>query len=130
MKKSTLAFLATGAFLYSCMALAADPAPVPDLTVVLVALWNAIQNHAGTSMILVPVFQLLRTHEVLGLLSKISGKYLQVVIAVTTTLGFVVDANIKGQSWGAAAITGFFVSGGAMLIFDSIRSINPPKPIA
>lgn len=126
MKKSTLFIFGLGAFLYSWMALAADPAPVPDLSVVLLALWQAIQNHSATAVTLVPVFQLLRTHEVLGILKPLAGKYLQVVIALATTLGFVVDGVSKGQSWFQAAVTGFFTAGGAMYIYDAFRSINKP----
>lgn len=105
----------------------APVAPV-DFAAVVMALWQAIQNHASTALLLVPVFQLLRTSEVAPLLGWFSGKYLQVVIAIITAIGFVINAWATGQALGQAAITGLFTSGGAMLIYDAIRSIQPPAP--
>lgn len=118
LKKAALPLLV---LFFPLLAFAAD---APDFAGSILAIWTAIQSHAGTALILVPVFQFLRTNEVVGILSKISGKYLQVVIAVLTVLGFVVDAWAKGQGLGAAAIAGLFTSGGAMLIFEAIKSIK------
>lgn len=104
----------------------------PDLTSTILALWQGIQNHSGTAVILMAVFQLLRTNESVGILSKISGRYLQVVIAILTTLGFIANAWAQGQPLGQAAITGLFTSGGAMLVYQAIASINahPADPAA
>ena len=110
---------------FSLVALAENTVNAPGFVDSLFALWKAIQDHASTALILVPLFQLLRTNEVLGILKNLSGRWMQVSVAVITTLGFVVDAAAKGQSWGQAAIAGLFTAGGAMLIYDAIRSINP-----
>lgn len=107
----------------------ADSGTAPDLTATLLSLWQAIQTHAGTALILVPIFQILRTHEVLGILGKIGlqGKGLSIAIAVITTLGFIADALATGKSIGVAAVAGLFTSGGAMLIYNAIRGIAPPS---
>jgi len=118
-------------FLFAGLAIAADAGAAPDLTSTILALWQAIQSHSGTALILVPVFQILRTNEMLGILSKLTGRGMQIAVAVITTGGFVVDALAKGQSIGQAAIAGLITAGGAMLIFDAIRLMkNPPAPPA
>lgn len=102
----------------------------PDLTQSLLALWSAIQNHSGTALLLVPIFQILRTHETLGILSKLSGKWMSVIVAVLTTAGFVVNAKIAGQSLLQAAITGLVTSGGAMMIYDAFKDMNSAPVVA
>lgn len=126
MKKSTLLFASFATFLYLSVAFAADNAPAPELSAVLLALWGAIQNHASTAMILVPVFQFFRTGEIVGVLGKFSGKWLQAIIAFFTAGGFVLDAYVKGQPLLQALVTGLVTSGGAMLIYDAIRDIKKP----
>lgn len=107
------------------MVFAADGAAAPDLTAVILSLLNAIKDKAPVAVILVCVFQLLRTAPVLGILGKLSGKYLQLAIAIITALGYVAEAWARGMSLGAAAIEGLFTAGGAMLIYTAIRSIEP-----
>lgn len=123
MKKSSVLFMMFATFLYAGFALAAD-GTAPDLTSTILAIWKAIQDKSGVALILVPVFQLLRTHEVLGILSKLTGKGMQLAVAIITTGGFVVDALAKGQNIGTAIIAGLFTAGGAMLIYDAIRSMK------
>lgn len=113
--------------LFPLYALAADPA-APSLVPAIMALWAAIQAHAQTSVTLVPIFQILRSSEVIGILSKFSGRYLQAVIACLTAGGFIVDAWAKGGSLAEALVTGLLTSGGAMLIFDAFRSIKSSTP--
>lgn len=125
--KSLLTFaLAIVAFvvLTSYQAFAAGADSAPDLTASLLALWQGVQNHASTALILVPVFQILRTHEVLGLLGHLSSKGMQIAVALITTGGFVVDALAKGQPLLQAAVTGLITSGGAMMIYDAIKGIS------
>lgn len=111
-------------FFAPLLAFAVD-APTDFLGIVL-AIWNAIKNHAATAVILVPVIQLLKSHEVLGVLRKIGlqGRAMQVTVAILTVLGFVVDAVVQGQSWPAAAIAGLFTSGGAMLVYNAFKSVS------
>jgi hypothetical protein len=69
------------------------------------------------------VFQILRTHEVFGILGKLglSGKGMQVAVAIITAIGFCADAYARGGNIMQALIEGLFVSGGAMLIFDALK---------
>lgn len=96
----------------------------PDLTLTLLSLLEAIKGNGGVAVILVAVFQLLRTAPVLGILGKFSGKYLQLIIAAATALGYVAKAAAEGKSWGMAAVEGLFTAGGAMLIYTAIREIK------
>jgi hypothetical protein len=123
MKNSLILFI-VAMFLFVGHAFAADAA-TPDLMASILALWAAISSHATTALVLVPVFQLLRTHEVLGVLGGLSGRWMQVVVAVITTGGFVVQALASGQGLAQALIAGLLTSGGAMVLFDAIRSIPP-----
>lgn len=112
-------------------AFAADGAEAPALVPAIMALWAAIQAHSTTAVTLVPVFQILRSNELAPVLSKLSGRYLQAVIAIVTTGGFIASAWAAGSSLGEALVTGLFTSGGAMLIYDAFRSIkNPSEPAA
>jgi hypothetical protein len=121
--KSSLRMMVVFMFAFVSYAMAADPA-APNLTDSIMLLWKAIQDHSGTALILVPVFQILRTNESLGLLSKLGGKGMQIAVALITTGGFIVNAWATGQSLGQAAVTGLFTAGGAMLIYNAIRSIK------
>lgn len=104
--------------------------PVPvDWVALLTQLYNAVTGHAGTAVVVMAIIQILKTAPVIGFLSKIEGVYLQLSVAILTTVGFIVDAVIKGQSWGAAAVTGLFTAGGAMLIYDGIVAIKAPAPV-
>lgn len=104
----------------------ADSAPA--ITDSLLSLFSAVQSHATAAVVLMFVFQVLRTNEVIGILGKIGlqGKSLQVVIAVITALGYVFNAYAKGENLLQAAVEGLFTSGGAMLIFDSLKGIQAP----
>lgn len=102
----------------------ANEATQPDFAMTIMSLMDAIQGKASIAVILVAVFQLLRTAPVVGILSKVSGRYLQVVIAASTALGFVAQAWATSGNLGAAAVEGLFTAGGAMLIYTAIRSIK------
>jgi hypothetical protein len=124
MKKSSLFFFG----LFSCLfvgfsALGADAGVVPSFAESVGALIGSITSKAPFAVVLVAVFQFLRTNEMIGILGKLAGKYLQVAIAALTALGFVAAAWARGESLGAAAIEGLFSAGGAMLIYDAIRNI-------
>lgn len=97
---------------------------LPGLGASVMALFQAIQGKAVTAVILMHVFQILRTNEAIGVLGKIglSGKSLQLAIAVLTTLGYVANAWATSGNLGAAAIEGLFTAGGAMLIFDALKA--------
>lgn len=105
------------------MAADGDVALVPAI----MALWAAIQTKASTSMVLVPVFQILRSKEIYGVLEKVSGNYLRVVIAFITTGGYVAEAWAKGGSLVEAIIVGLLTAGGAMLIYNAFREIKAPS---
>lgn len=138
MKKSSIWFFLTSMVLFfATFAAFADtstatavlpvvPPVAPDLGASLLALWQAIQNHAGTALILVPVFQILKSNPVMGLLGGLGGKGMQIAVALITTGGFVINAWATGQSLGMAAVTGLFTAGGCMLIYDAFAGINPP----
>lgn len=96
----------------------------PDFTASIMQLLGAIQGKASVAVILVAVFQLLRTAPVVGILGKFSGKYLQAIIAGVTALGYVAQAWATSGNLGAAAVEGLFTAGGAMLIYQAIRSIK------
>lgn len=128
MKNLSVVLFGVFSFLYLSVAFAADGV-VPDLLSSIMLLWKAIQENAGVAIILVPVFQILRTNEFLGVLGKLglSGNAIRISIAVITALGYIVDAAAKGENLGKALITGLFTSGGAMLIYDAIRAIRQPS---
>ena len=128
MKLTSMFVFLIGMFMVAGYAFADTVAvAAPDLTASLLALWSAIQNHSATALILVPVFQILKSNQVVGLLSHLSGKGFQIAVALITSLGFVVNAWASGQSLGQAAVTGLFTAGGAMLMYDAIRGITPPS---
>jgi len=96
----------------------------------LLALFDAIKGKAVAAVVIMHVFQILRTHEVLGVLGKIGlqGKGLQIAIAVITALGFVAEAYGRGANLFQAFIEGMFTAGGAMLVFDALKA-DPPPPV-
>lgn len=102
------------------LAYAAD---APALSDSIMALFLAVKDKASTALILVAVFQVLKTNEALGVLGKIglSGNTLRIVIALITVGGYVVEAYSRSGNLGAAAIEGLFTSGGAMLIFQAFK---------
>lgn len=110
--------------LFPLYAFAADESPA--LVPAIMALWAAIQTKASTSMVLVPAFQILRSKEIYGILEKVSGNYLRVVIALVTSGGYVVEAWAKGGSLIEALIVGLFTAGGAMLIYNAFRDMKAP----
>ena len=123
MKKLSLFFFGLFSFLFvGFHALAADGV-VPGFAESVGALISSITTKAPFAVVLVAVFQFLRTNEMIGILGKLAGKYLQVAIAVLTALGYVAAAWARGESIGSAAIEGLFTAGGAMLIYDAIRNI-------
>lgn len=87
-------------------------------------LFGAIKDHGSVAVLIMAVVQILKTNEVVGLLGKISPKFLPLIIGVVTTIGYVVAAVIAGKSWFQGAIEGLVTSGGAMLIYESIRKIK------
>lgn len=97
--------------------------PLPTLGASLMALFTAIQGKAVTAVILVHVFQILRSNEAIGVLGKLGlkGNGMRVAVAVLTTLGFVASAWATGMPLGQAAIEGLFTSGGAMLLFQAFK---------
>lgn len=96
----------------------------PTLPDALLALFGDIQTHAIAAVVIMHVFEILKTHEVFGILGKIGlqGKALQVTIAVITAAGFVANAYAKGESVVQALIEGLFTSGGAMMIYDAYQN--------
>lgn len=106
---------------YLMLAHAAD---APALSETLLALLGDIKDKAVAAVVIMHVFQILRTHEVFGLLGKIGlqGKSLQVAIAVITAFGFVADAYAKGGNIVQALVEGLFTSGGAMAIYDAVNA--------
>lgn len=102
------------------LAYAAD---APALSDSIMALFLAVKDKASTALILVAVFQVLKTNEALGVLGKIglSGNTLRIVIALITVGGYVVEAYSRSGNLGAAAIEGLFTSGGAMLLFQAFK---------
>jgi hypothetical protein len=109
------------------VAQAADAGAVPGFGESVSAIITSITTKAPFAVVLVAVFQLLRTNEVLPILSKLSGIYCSIVIAAITVAGYVLNAYLGSHNLGAAAIEGLFTSGGAMLIYDQIRAI--PKKV-
>lgn len=123
MKKLFSIFVGLSLLLISGIALA-DEVAQPDFTVSVLSLLEAVKGKASIVVILVAVFQLLKTAPVVGILGKVSGKYMQVIIAVTTVGGFIVDSMARGTSLVTAAVEGLFTSGGAMLLYSAIKSIK------
>lgn len=87
-------------------------------------LFAAIKDHGSVAVLIMAVVQVLKTNEVIGILGKVSSKFLPVIIAVLTTVGYIVGAVIAGKSWFQGAIEGLVTSGGAMLIYEAIRQIK------
>lgn len=114
-----LAIALVGQFI---LAYAADE-PV-GLGAAVMALFGAIQSKAVTAVIIMHVFQILRTNEAIGILGKLglSGRGLQIAVAILTTLGYIANAWATSGNLGAAAIEGLFTAGGAMLIFDAFKA--------
>lgn len=110
-------------FPFYAMAADGEVAIVPAI----MALWAAIQAKASTSMVLVPVFQILRSKEIYGILEKVTGNYLRVVIAFVTAGSYVVEAWSKGGSIVEALFSGLLTAGGAMLVYEALRDIKPKQ---
>lgn len=113
----------------------ADTAPVVsppiDWVGLLTNLYSAFANHAGTAVVIVAIVQVLKTAPVIGFLSNVEGKYVQLTVALVTTLGYIASAVVTGSSWTQAALTGLLTAGGAMLIYDGYAAINAPAvPVA
>lgn len=106
---------------FSGFALAADEVPVLGNS--LMALFSALKDKATAAVIVVCVFQVLRTNEVVGVLGKLGlqGRGLQIAIAIITALGYVADAWARGANLLQAAIEGLFTAGGGMLIFNAFK---------
>jgi len=104
----------------------AQAADAPTLAESLMSLFTAIKDKAIVAVVLMNIFRVLRTHEVVGILGKIGlqGKGLQLAIAIITTLGFVFDAWARGGNLLQAIIEGLFVAGGANLIFDASKATS------
>lgn len=120
-------------FVAICMTVLAQAAFADGVAVTLTApaigdalaqLFAAIKDHGSVAVIIMAVVQILKTNEVLGILGKVSSKALPLIIAVVTTVGYVVAAVIAGKSWFQGAIEGLFTSGGAMLIYEGFRKIK------
>lgn len=116
-----LAFL----FLLECLGLsmlarAEDPV---GLGAAVMALFGAIKDKAVTAVVVMHVFQILRSNESIGLLGKlgVKGNGMRVAVALLTTLGYVAEAWARSGNLGQAAIEGLFTSGGAMLLFDAFK---------
>jgi hypothetical protein len=109
-------------FVINAVAYAAD-AVAPGLGESVGALIASITTKAPFAVVLVAVFQILRTNEVLPILGKLTGRYMQVAIAILTSAGYIVSAVVSGKAWGPAAIEGLFTAGGAMVIYDAFRNI-------
>lgn len=95
-----------------------------DLGTAVMMLFTAIKDKAVTAVIVMHVFQILRTNQALGVLGKLglSGKGMRIAVALLTTLGYVADAWARSGNIGQAAIEGLFTSGGAMLLFDAFKA--------
>lgn len=114
-----LAFFAlVGQFM---LAHAADE--IPPLGASIMALFTAIKDKAVVAVIVMHVFQILRTNEAVGFLGKLglSGNGMRLAVAVITALGYVANAWATGMPVLQALIEGLFISGGAMLIFDALK---------
>lgn len=96
----------------------------PDLPTALGFIFSDITTHAAAAVVIMHVFEVLKTNEVIGILGKIGlqGKPLQVAVAFITAFGFAANAYAKGESIVQALIEGLFTSGGAMLIYNAYQS--------
>lgn len=119
-----LPFLALALIALLGQCILAYGADAPSLSEGILGLLGAIKDKAAVAVVLMHVFQILRTHEVFGILGKLglSGKGLQVAVALLTTAGFVVDAYAKNANLASAIIEGLFTAGGAMLIYDAFKA--------
>lgn len=118
--KYLVAALFAGLFILTGMALADDAKPELGKSI-----WDLIDavKVGATAPIIVAAVQLLKTDLVGGLLSKLNANALRLVMAVATVAGNVA-ASAGSKGWLAAAVEGLFMSGGAMLIYDTIRSVK------
>lgn len=75
--------------------------------------------------IIVAIVQVLRSDTVLGLLNGMNKWWVRLVIVVATVLGNVAyEVAANGKTWLAAAIEGLVMGGGAMAIYDTIKSVK------
>ncbi len=118
---SSFAFLLAGSAFADGVAVTVTAPAFGDA---LANLFAAIKDHGSVAVLVMAVVQVLKTNEVIGILGKVSSKFLPLIIAVLTTVGYVVAAVIAGKSWFQGAIEGLVTSGGAMLIYEAIRQIK------
>lgn len=110
----------------------AHAADAPTLTDSLLQIFADIKDKAVAAVVIMHIVNILRTHEVIGLLGKVGlqGKGLQLAIAILTAIGFVVDAYAKGGNLVQALIEGLFTAGGANLIYNATKANADPAAVA
>lgn len=95
----------------------------PDLGSSIFGLIDAVKV-GSVAPIIVAVVQLLKTDLFGGLLLKINQKYVPVVLTVLSVVGNVAVGVVQGKKWLPSAIEGLFISGGAMAIYETVKTIK------
>lgn len=114
--------------LFFCLSALADglataTTTTPDLGSSIFGLIDAVKV-GSVAPIIVAVVQLLKTDLFGGFLLKINQKYLPLILAVLSVVGNVAVGVVQGKKWLPSAIEGLFISGGAMAIYETVKTIK------
>lgn len=114
--------------LFFCFTALADGAATattttPDLGGAIFGLIDAVKV-GSVAPIIVAAVQLLKTDLFGGLLLKINQKYIPIVMTALTVIGNVALGVAQGKKWLPSAIEGLFISGGAMAIYETVKTIK------
>ena len=112
--------------LLSLVALAADET-APDFGMSIMALFAAFKDKASLAVILMAVFQVLKTVPVTNLIGKLGASYQRLILAIISVGASIIASYQVKQNWISAVVEGLVVAGGAMLIYDAIREMKKPQ---
>jgi len=126
MKKFSVIFVLCFTMFLSVVAMAADEV-APDFGMSIMALFAAFKDKASLAVILMAVFQVLKTVPVTNLIGKLGASYQRLILAIISVGASIIASYQVKQNWISAVVEGLVVAGGAMLIYDAIREMKKPQ---
>lgn len=129
--KRILPVISFGLLGFAGLACAADvvTVQVPNLVPSLMDLFGAFKDKASVAVIIVAVVQVLKTNEVVGILGKVASKYLPIIVAVVSVLGFTATAVVSGKSWIQGVLEGLATAISSNLFYDAFRSLKAKEEV-
>lgn len=112
-------------FFFTFAALAAGALPeAPDTWTAITGAISAVKVGA-IAPIVVAIVQVLRSNTVAGLLAGVSAWWMRTIVTTFTVAGNIAyEVASGGKTWWLAAIEGLVIGGGAMAIYDTVKSIK------